>query len=1145
MGLDLTTPHADSSGPLDSEAPASPSLESWLGDVLLAYDAARAAGLESADIALTPRRSSANESEQAAGQLALAQACLDRLHRRWPWHVEPLDESSPEAPLATLNLKLGRFTLLRLIGSGGHGLVFLAHDPTLARNVALKIPRPEWLASHRHPGRFLRKARALARLDHPGIVPIYDFGESGSVCYLATAHIDGPNLAEWLARQPESPSPKTAAKLLLSLTEAIAHAHSRGVLHLDLKPSNVLLDWCDDPDGHLPRITDFGLAKLLDDTRDETRTETPAFGTPRYMSPEQAAGDRSRFGPTTDVYGLGAILSEILGGPTLNPTIDSARSGVVSRPEIPEPLRQILARCLKRSPQDRYPTALALAEDLGRFVAGQPVIAPRLGRSTLRRAWEDLKVANRLAIVSLLLLAGSLSICGVILWAHLPFVQANPGAPPARSKASATRAALVSADPRDERYVREMRNAFHLIHDNHDAATADSERLDLWAGPYAPGQSDPRGFEWGYLKNLAHRESLTLQLGKLPNGNPSAIFHVRFSPDGARLVTAGRDGTARVWDAVSGRCLLILDHVGIEVNSAAFSPDGNSLATGSDDGCVRLWDAASGSVTRRFDPPHADEVHAALFTPDGKRLVSASKDGRLAVWSVSTGEQLLLRDAAVENIEVLAIAGDGSFAAAGGTRDGRIAILSLSDFSLRWHERSGSGIIGLNIAPDNRLIAVSSHNDVALVDLTSRSPEVRLSGHHGGVESVAFAPDQSVLASVSGANDHSVMVWDRATHRLRDVLHGHSRHNYFVTFSPDGKRLATASADGTSKIWDLTRRTDRTTIHVSAGTILLDSAIALESNSIDDIDRGRLRLISIASNGRVIWLDGEDGRTLETRDPFPRPIVGAKIDPLTRLIAGVSADGVLMIADAAEKRAPVTVARETFDSLGSRIAFDRTGRILVAQAQHGRGPGTEKTAAGPVRDSARLVVETATGRVISRLPSFSGDFPANFYTFFTGGRRLAAGHRAGGDGIVIWDLENGRARTTPPPGKSRRITAFTVSPDGKFVASGDNGQRIVLHDAESLSLKSELLGHRNEISSLAFSPDNRRLASGDISGAVKLWDVVSGEELLELEGLLGPAHFLEFTPDGLSLVAASHSDGGRFVIWHGRPHRSEPTQPTD
>jgi tRNA A-37 threonylcarbamoyl transferase component Bud32 len=286
--------HSDASPP--SPAPSTPeppgpaevpaSWDARIGDFLLACDAARAAGLPLSELG-SPSGVGPGGDEDVARRLALARACLERLHRRWPWPGAAAEDPNPTEPLAGLGLTLGRYTLTNLIGAGGHGLVFLADDPTLRRKVALKVPRPEWLASPRHRARFLREAQALARLDHPGIVPTHDFGEAGPVCYLATAHVDGPNLADWLARQTAPLGPAQAARLGLALADAVAHAHARGVVHRDLKPGNVVMDGSASEAGPAPRITDFGLARLLDEAREETRTETLPLGTPRFVAPSR------------------------------------------------------------------------------------------------------------------------------------------------------------------------------------------------------------------------------------------------------------------------------------------------------------------------------------------------------------------------------------------------------------------------------------------------------------------------------------------------------------------------------------------------------------------------------------------------------------------------------------------------------------------------------------------------------------------------------------------------------------------------------------------------------------------------------------------------------------------------------------------
>jgi WD40 repeat protein len=167
-------------------------------------------------------------------------------------------------------------------------------------------------------------------------------------------------------------------------------------------------------------------------------------------------------------------------------------------------------------------------------------------------------------------------------------------------------------------------------------------------------------------------------------------------------------------------------------------------------------------------------------------------------------------------------------------------------------------------------------------------------------------------------------------------------------------------------------------------------------------------------------------------------------------------------------------------------------------------------------------------------------FPEASFAFFPDGRRLATQHAAGWNNIAVWDLVKGTSRHSPEQETGRDIRALTISPNAQLIATGDLAGSIQLHDAETLASRIKLFGHRTWVISLAFSPDSRRLASGDAQGAVKLWDVETGEELLELEGLAGNVQFLQFAPDGLTLYGATPDGGGRFVVWHGQAHQSEP-----
>jgi tetratricopeptide (TPR) repeat protein len=296
--------------------------------------------------------------------------------------------------------RIGRFTIARELGRGGFGVVFLARDPALHRDVALKVPHAHALIDPALRDRFRREALAAAGLDHPNLVPVFEVDDAGPVCFIASAYCPGPSLAEWLSRRP-AVTAREAARLIATLADAIAHAHARGVQHRDLKPANILMQVadCGSPDApqqsamwHLPtaipKITDFGLARLADDPERHTRTGV-GLGTPAYMAPEQATGAKGA-GPAVDQYALGVILYELLTGrpPFRGETdLETLRQVVECdpvaprrlRPGLPRDLETICLKCLEKEPARRYASVADLAADLRRFIGGRPVVARRIG----------------------------------------------------------------------------------------------------------------------------------------------------------------------------------------------------------------------------------------------------------------------------------------------------------------------------------------------------------------------------------------------------------------------------------------------------------------------------------------------------------------------------------------------------------------------------------------------------------------------------------------------------------------------------------------------------------------------------------------------------------------------------------------------
>jgi tetratricopeptide (TPR) repeat protein len=410
---------------MSAEEPLSP--EDQLLSRLLACDNALAAG--------TAHQGPPGDETPAEFRQRLEKdlACIQMLRQVLPY-LGP--GGAAAAPSALPLRRLGRFEIRRELGQGAFGMVFLASDPQLGREVALKVPRPEALLTPELRERFVREARAAAGLDHPNLVPVYEAGAEGLICYIASAYWPGITLTEWLRDRSEAVPLRQAAELVATLADAVGHAHERGVVHRDLKPSNVLLQRrpppaagarpaAAGPDGafdFVPRITDFGLAKRTAEAPDQpgeeggARTQSGAvLGTPNYMAPEQAGGKSKEIGPAADVYALGVILYELLTGrppfrgETLLDTLEQVRSREPLppgrlRPGLSRDLETICLKCLQKEPRKRYESAAALAEDLRRYLAGTPI------RARPVRAWErGIKWARRKPALAALLALSALA----------------------------------------------------------------------------------------------------------------------------------------------------------------------------------------------------------------------------------------------------------------------------------------------------------------------------------------------------------------------------------------------------------------------------------------------------------------------------------------------------------------------------------------------------------------------------------------------------------------------------------------------------------------------------------------------------------------------------------------------------------------
>jgi len=512
-----------------------------------------------------------------------------------------------EHPLGKVRY-FGDYELLEEIAAGGMGIVYKARQRSLSRIVAVKMILKGTFAREQDVKRFRAEAEAAANLQHPAIVAIHEVGLHRGHHYFSMDYVDGRSLAELAREQPLS-APH-AAEYIRDVAEAVHYAHQQGTLHRDLKPSNILID----RQGRV-RITDFGLAKKIASDSDLTLTGQ-ILGTPSYMPPEQASGRRSLVAAGSDIYSLGAVLYELLTGrppfrgespvQTLRQveTLDPVPPRLLN-PATPRDLETICLKCLEKEPQKRYGTAQLLADDLGRYLRMEPILARPISHPA--RAWRWCRrnsvVAGLVATVALCLIGGT------VVSSHFAMRERVQRMFADEKRMEVMRESLLLMRSRGE-----IKSAAFSPDGKQLAAASSNNTLQVWDAATA-------------------EELLTLK------GHTARVVSVAYSPDGKQLASASRDKTVRVWSAATGEELLTLKgHTGA-IHIVTFSPDGQSLASASVDRTVKIWNATTGDELCTLGG-HPWDVDCVVFSPDGRRLASMSLQTAI-IWDAATGRELL------------------------------------------------------------------------------------------------------------------------------------------------------------------------------------------------------------------------------------------------------------------------------------------------------------------------------------------------------------------------------------------------------------------------------------------------------------------------------------------------------------------------
>jgi serine/threonine protein kinase/WD40 repeat protein len=733
------------------------------------------------------------------------------------------------------SVELPDYEMLEELGRGGMGVVYKARQISLDRIVAVKLIQAGEFAMPEQIERFVAEAKAAAKLQHPGIVAVYEVGQSQGNYYFSMEYVEGQTFEQLL--EEGNVSAQSISGYVQAVAEAIDFAHQRGVLHRDIKPSNILIDQFD-----RVRVMDFGLAKIVDNGSDLT-SSGQILGTPMYMSPEQALGELSKIDGRTDVYSLGAVLYRALAGtPPFKSTSAIATMAQVIRdqpesprthnPSIDRELEEICLRCLQKEPEDRFATASELADSLQQHA--------RCDIKQVSTA-TDRPPTNRRVLIALGGLAALILVAAVVITIKLGdkkvIVKADGDAQVDVEGDRVTvktdgKTVVVQQNDGNESPPSKPeftgRSAFDKLH---------REDIDSYELRVAGG---------GDAKHAPQELVGIFGGSRLQEGRP--IWFVEFSPDGETILSQGEKQLhIKQWDAKSGELLRKLSHDAV-ILGKTFHPDGKRLFTASRDGVVKSWELATGRELASFKLPEREYAAMRIaISPDGKAIAFNWSDGTndMGVEFYSTDDGRLLDDVKVETSDVtsLSFQPHGDLLATG-HKDGSVRLWRLLDGALTremkhdkakspvwncvfrpdgdeltstvygqiivWNLDTGKERLSLPIgphksryaySPDGGLLAAPSISGFVTSDLsTGETTELRVVG---GIEHVDFSPDGKSL--VTSRKDGAI----RIRNPEGELLLGPAPHIGAITdlaVTPDTKRMVTTSVNATAKIWDVAAR---------------------------------------------------------------------------------------------------------------------------------------------------------------------------------------------------------------------------------------------------------------------------------------------------------------------------------------------------
>ncbi len=963
--------------------------------------------------------------------------------------------------------KIGRYEIEKELGQGGMAKVYIAYDPNVKRKIALKVMSGQLIKEEEYRARFKREAEAVAKLEHVGIVPIYDFGEDGENLFIVMRLMNGGTLTDRIQKGPIDVY--QSVKILRRIAMALDKAHENGIVHRDLKPGNILFD--EDGEAY---IADFGVAHLA---TSETLTGAGALiGTPSYMSPEQVMGKTDKLDGRSDIYSIGVILFEMLTGSVpyssdtpigiaLMHINDPVPRVLESNPDLPPTLQQIIDKAMAKEAEDRYGTASDMVDALDgaivtshqltepiRSISGEkakPAAKPKKRSSLPLVAFIGVAV---LAVAAFFLrgafsgqqgdsAATQTALALAAVTQSLPDTPLPATEPPTEPPTDATEPPATEAPIEPSVLHTSPFSGSNLIQIDSLAVLGGGRANDLAASPDNT--------------TLAVAGSLGLYIYDLQTLELSASYErgvvftsVAWSPNGGQVVLGGQDGSVRVWSTTNGQELLNIDAHDEPVNAVGWSPDGTTLASASDDNNVRLWDAAGGrrlanltghtedATALAWSPDgsqfisaawqvwgwnlsgffstyhitgHRNQINALAWSPDGSQFISASSDASLKVWAAANGE--LIQDLAGQTEPVLAVA---------------------------W-------------SSEGDLIAESSGNDVRLRDAAGFQVVAVLSGHTGMVTEVAWVNGAAQLVSLSANGE--IRLWDAASAtQIAENTADHSAAVGSALVLPGGEHAVTGAADGTLRLWNIA------TGEVVSANKEHTGAVTSMALSPD----GLLYATGSADSTIRIW-DSTTGEAVRVLSGHTGPVNAVSWSPDGLYLASAGQDASVKIWDG---------------QTGSQVSSFGQGEPVASVSW---SPDSQHVAFASGDDV--VIREALTGLTVTTLSGNDGIL--NAVAWSPAGDLIAAAGEAGL--ISVWRPSGSEARAAISAHQGV-ILGLTWSHDGSLLFSAGSDGTFRIFNAAAGTELSSLSGHMEAVNAVALLEDLFIISAGE-DGTARVWGI--------------------------------------------------------